>query len=72
MFVFGIGMNLGLRVVFVEVNVVGGVYGCMIEIISMDDGYELDWFIVVVNKLINEDKVFGLIGLVGILIFKVI
>lgn len=61
----GTGMNLGLRAAFAEANAAGGVHGRMIEIISMDDGYEPDRSIAAVNKLINEDKVFGLIGPVG-------
>lgn len=61
----GTGMNLGLRAAFAEANAAGGVHGRTIELISMDDGYEPDRSIAAVNTLINDKKVFGLIGPVG-------
>lgn len=61
----GIGMKLGLEAAFAEANSNGGVHGRTIELISYDDGYEPDRSIAQVNKLINDDKVFSLIGPVG-------
>lgn len=61
----GTGMKLGLEAAFAEANAAGGVHGRMIDLISYDDGYEPDRSIAQVNKLINDDKVFGLIGPVG-------
>lgn len=61
----GTGMKLGLEAAFAEANRNGGVHGRTIELISYDDGYEPDRSIAQVNKLINDDKVFGLIGPVG-------
>jgi branched-chain amino acid transport system substrate-binding protein len=61
----GTGMKLGLEAAFAEANASGGVHGRMIDLISYDDGYEPDRSIAQVNKLINDDKVFGLIGPVG-------
>lgn len=61
----GTGMKLGLEAAFAEANSNGGVHGRQIELISYDDGYEPDRSIAQVNKLIKEDKVFGLIGPVG-------
>lgn len=31
-----------MKVVFEVVNVVGGVGGCMVKLVSFDDGYEFD------------------------------
>lgn len=61
----GTGMRAGLNAAFAEVNAAGGVHGRTIELISYDDGYEPDKSIAQVKKLINDDKVFGLIGAVG-------
>ncbi|WP_298816908.1 ABC transporter substrate-binding protein [uncultured Roseibium sp.] len=61
----GTGMKLGIEAAFAEANAAGGVHGRMIELVSMDDGYEPDRSIAAVNKLINDNKVFSLIGPVG-------
>ncbi len=61
----GTGMKLGLEAAFAEANAAGGVHGRTIELVSYDDGYEPDRSIAQVTKLIEEDKVFGLIGPVG-------
>jgi ABC-type branched-subunit amino acid transport system substrate-binding protein len=61
----GAGMRTGLLAAFAEANAAGGVHGRRIELLSYDDGYEPDRSIEQVRKLINEDKVFGLIGPVG-------
>ena len=61
----GIGMRLGLNAAFKEANDAGGVHGRMLELTSYDDGYEPDRAISNTNKLIDEDKVFALIGAVG-------
>jgi len=61
----GTGMQLGLKAAFGEVNAKGGVHGRKLELISYDDGYEPDRSIAHVKKLIDDDKVFALIGPVG-------
>ncbi len=61
----GTGMRLGIQAAFAEANAAGGVHGRKIELVSYDDGYEPDRSIEAVRKLINEDKVFALIGPVG-------
>jgi len=61
----GLGMQLGLNAAFNEINAKGGVHGRKIKLISANDGYEPDRAIAATKKLIEEDKVFGLIGPVG-------
>lgn len=61
----GLGMKKGIEAAFAEANAKGGVSGRQLELISYDDGYEPNKSITQVKKLINEDKVFGLIGPVG-------
>jgi branched-chain amino acid transport system substrate-binding protein len=61
----GRGMRQGILAAFAEVNGKGGVYGRTLELISRDDGYDPDRSIVQTVKLIDEDRVFALIGAVG-------
>lgn len=61
----GLGMQLGIKAAFAMTNENGGVNGKKLELISYDDSYEPDKSIAAVNKLINDDKVFALIGAVG-------
>lgn len=61
----GTGMQLGLRAAFEEANRAGGVSGRKLELISYDDGYEPNASITAVRKLIEQDRVFALIGAVG-------
>jgi ABC-type branched-subunit amino acid transport system substrate-binding protein len=61
----GLGMKEGLLAAFDEVNRKGGVHGRKIKLISIDDGYEPSKAIVATRKLIEDEKVFALIGPVG-------
>lgn len=61
----GTGMRLGIRAAFEEANRNGGVNGRKLELKSYDDSYEPSASIQAIKKLINEDKVFALIGPVG-------
>jgi branched-chain amino acid transport system substrate-binding protein len=61
----GLGMKAGLEAAFAEVNTKGGVHGRKLKLISVDDGYEPSKAIAATRKLIEEDKVFALIGPVG-------
>jgi branched-chain amino acid transport system substrate-binding protein len=61
----GQGMKIGLEAAFAEINKAGGVKGRKLELKSVDDGYEPTKSIEAVKKLLEEDKVFALIGAVG-------
>ena len=61
----GQGMRQGILAAFAEINAKGGVYGRKLELISRDDGYDPDRSAVQTTKLIEQDKVFALIGAVG-------
>ena len=61
----GTGMKSGLIAAFETVNDNGGIKGKMIKIISLDDGYEPDKAIQNTRQLIDDEKVFALIGEVG-------
>lgn len=61
----GVGMQLGLKAAFEEVNKAGGIGGKKLVLKSIDDGYEPDRSIANTNTLISTDKVFAIIGAVG-------
>jgi branched-chain amino acid transport system substrate-binding protein len=61
----GQGMKAGLSAAFEEINKKGGIHGRKLKLTSVDDGYEPEKAIVATKKLIEEDKVFALIGAVG-------
>jgi branched-chain amino acid transport system substrate-binding protein len=61
----GQGMRAGIQAAFDEANARGGVHGRKLKLVSRDDGYEPDRAIAETKKLIEEDKVFALIGPVG-------
>ena len=61
----GKGMRAGIFAAFEEANRNGGVHGRKLELVSRDDGYEPDRSIAETKRLIDEDKVFALIGAVG-------
>lgn len=58
-------MRQGILAAFAEVNARGGVHGRKLELISRDDGYDPDRSVLQTVKLLDEDKVFALIGAVG-------
>src|SRR5271168_2716010 len=61
----GQGMRQGILAAFEEVNAKGGVHGRKLKLVSRDDGYDPDRSAVQTLKLLDEDKVFALIGAVG-------
>lgn len=61
----GKGMNLGIRAAFDEQNKAGGVKGRKLDLVAKDDGYEPDRSVTAVNELLDQAKVFALIGPVG-------
>jgi branched-chain amino acid transport system substrate-binding protein len=65
-------MKEGLLAAFKEVNDAGGINGRMLNIKYLNDGYEPEKAIANTNALINDDKVFALIGAVGTPTSKVI
>ena len=61
----GRGMRTGLQAAFDEINKNGGVHGRKLKLVSEDDGYEPSRAITATKKLIEQDKVFALVGPVG-------
>jgi branched-chain amino acid transport system substrate-binding protein len=61
----GIQMRNGIKAYFDYVNERGGIYGRKLELVSEDDKYEPSVAPQASRKLIEEHKVFALIGYVG-------
>ena len=58
-------MQLGILAHFTAVNSAGGINGRKLKLVSRDDGYEPEKAAAAVKALIEEEKVFALIGSVG-------
>lgn len=58
-------MQVGIDAYFKFVNAQGGVNGRTLKLVTRDDGYEPEKAAAAVKALINEDKVFALVGSVG-------
>ncbi|MFH1378388.1 MAG: ABC transporter substrate-binding protein [Planctomycetota bacterium] len=61
----GINMRAGLNAAFGEINASGGIRGRRIKLISRNDGYEPIQAIRATKELVENDKVFALVGAVG-------
>ena len=61
----GIQMNNGIKVYLNYINAKGGVHGRKISLVTEDDRYEASVAALASRKLIEEHKVFALIGYVG-------
>src|SRR5688572_20676128 len=61
----GIQMRNGIKAYFDHVNATGGVNGRRLELVTEDDRYETKVAPVASKKLIEEHKVFALLGYVG-------
>jgi branched-chain amino acid transport system substrate-binding protein len=58
----GLGMKSGIEAYFAQVNAAGGVHGRPLRLVALDDGYEPARAAGNMHKLIDEDKVFAVLG----------
>ncbi len=63
--VIGQGMTKGMKAYFNWVNDMGGVHGRKIELIVVDDQLNPSKTVVEVKRLVEEDKVFAIVGGLG-------
>ncbi len=61
----GEGMQAGMQAYFARVNAAGGINGRTIELKTVNDGYEPEKCEAATKMLVEQDKVFALIGYVG-------
>jgi branched-chain amino acid transport system substrate-binding protein len=62
---WGIGSTEGARMRFDELNEAGGVHGRKIKLIAEDHQYQVPRAVQAANKLINNDKIFAMLGALG-------
>ena len=58
-------MKQGVETAFHAANESGGVHGRTLRLVALDDGYEPTRTATAMKNLVNNDKVFGIIGNVG-------
>ncbi|TNF09379.1 MAG: hypothetical protein EP317_00915 [Bacillota bacterium] len=61
----GIPFNNGLQAYFEYINEQGGINGRMIRFVTYDDGFDATQGLTYTKKLVEEDKVFALVGHFG-------
>ena len=61
----GTGMAAGVSACFAQLNAAGGIEGRKLTLVSRDDGYEPDKCVAQTKALIDDDKIFSLLGYVG-------
>lgn len=61
----GLRLQAGMQAYFKHINAQGGIAGRQIRLVARDDAYESDKAAAAVKALIQQDKVFALIGSVG-------
>jgi ABC-type branched-subunit amino acid transport system substrate-binding protein len=63
--VVGVPFNDAIRAVFKQVNDAGGIDGRLIEFVTYDDTFSAELGVTYTEKLVEEDKVFALVGHFG-------
>ncbi|WKB52903.1 ABC transporter substrate-binding protein [Eleftheria terrae] len=62
---YGRAMKEGIETYFAQVNAAGGVAGRKLELVALDDGYETEPAVANTRRLIEQEKVFALMGYYG-------
>lgn len=62
---YGRQMKEGIEACFARVNGAGGVQGKRLKLVALDDGYEVDPAVANTKRLIEQEKVFGLMAFYG-------
>lgn len=62
---YGVEMRDTMAAYFRRVNEAGGVHGRKIELVALDDGYETERTVANTHKLLQDHRVFALVGYYG-------
>ncbi|HEX6704528.1 MAG TPA: ABC transporter substrate-binding protein [Albitalea sp.] len=62
---YGRQMKEGIEACFARINAAGGVHGRRLELVALDDGYETEPAVANARRLVQQDKVFALMGFYG-------
>lgn len=63
--IWGVPHVNGMRMRFDEINAAGGVHGRTIDFVVEDSQYQVPLSVKAVNKLLNVDEVFAMLGAIG-------
>lgn len=63
--IWGVPLVNGMRLRFAELAEAGGVHGRTIEFVVEDSQYQVPLAVKAVNKLVNVDEIFAMIGAIG-------
>jgi ABC-type branched-subunit amino acid transport system substrate-binding protein len=62
---YGQQMKQGIEACFARINALGGIHGRKLELVALDDGYETAPAVANAKRLIEQEKVFALVGFYG-------
>ena len=62
---YGRQMKEGIETCFARINAAGGVHGRRLELVALDDGYETEPAVANAKRLVEQEKVFALMGFYG-------
>jgi len=62
---YGRQMKEGIEACFARINAAGGVHGRRLELVALDDGYETGPAVANAKRLVQQERVFALMGFYG-------
>ena len=62
---FGKAVRLGMMLRVDEINEQGGIHGRKIKLVVEDSGYDPKRAVLAAQKLVNQDKIFAMVGHIG-------
>lgn len=63
--VAGQGLRAGVQIAVDEVNANGGIAGRKVELVALDDGFDIPKLVANVRRLVDDEKVYALVGVAG-------
>jgi ABC-type branched-subunit amino acid transport system substrate-binding protein len=63
--VAGQGLRAGVQIAIDEVNAAGGIDGRQVELVALDDGFEIPKLVANMKRLISQDQVYAIVAAAG-------
>jgi branched-chain amino acid transport system substrate-binding protein len=63
--VAGQGLRAGVQIAVDEINAAGGVDGRQLELVALDDGFEIPKLVANMKRLISQDQVYAIVAAAG-------
>ena len=61
----GVGVSQGIAIAVNEINAKGGIDGCKLQVVTLDNQYQLDATVVAGRRLVDQDKVWAVVAPTG-------